>query len=295
MFWGMVITGIITYAILASQRSGFRPVEIIIGALVGAIGLSYVVEMFVVPPDWAAAAGGLVTPRLADAGAVTLAVGIIGATVMPHAIYLHSSLTQDRAPARNAHERRALLRYSNIEVVVALTIAGLINVAMLMMSAAAFHNGHQDIAEIETAYHMLVPLFGAGAGAVFMLSLIASGMSSSAVGTMAGQVVMQGFVRFRIPMWLRRAVTMAPSFLVVAWGVNATDALVFSQVVLSLVLPFPMVALVLLMRNPAVMGEWRNSRMATIGATAASVVVLSLNLILVLQLLGVPVPGLAPG
>lgn len=292
LLWGMVVTGFVTYGILACQRRGYRPVELIIGGLVGVIGLSYLVEVLVVPPDWGAALRGVVTPHLADAGALTLAVGIIGATVMPHAIYLHSSLTQDRAPARNDQERRALLRYSNIEVVVALTIAGAINIAMVMMSAAAFHTGHEDVAEIETAYHMLVPLFGAGAAGVFMLSLIASGMSSSAVGTMAGQVIMQGFVGVRIPLWLRRAVTMAPAFVVVAWGVNATEALVLSQVVLSLALPVPMIALLLLMRDPAVMGPWRSTRLTTWVATIACVLVLALNLLLVLQFAGVAVPGL---
>jgi len=254
LLWGMVITGVLTYAILAVQGRGYRPIELIIGALVGVISLCYVAELFLAPPDWRAAVRGTLIPGLPDSGALTLAVGMIGATVMPHAIYLHSSLTQDRAPARNEAERRTLLRYSNVEVVVALTIAGLVNMAMVMMAAAAFHSGHSDVAEIETAYHTLVPLFGAGAAGIFMLSLIASGLSSSAVGTMAGQVIMQGFVHVRIPIWVRRAVTMAPAFAVVAWGVNATDALVASQVLLSLALPVPMVALILLMRRRDVMG-----------------------------------------
>ncbi len=292
LLWGMVVTAIVTFGILAFQRQGYRPIELIIGGLIGLIGLSYLIELFIAPPDWGAAVLGTVLPRLADGGALTLAVGMVGATVMPHAIYLHSSLTQDRAPARNEQERRALLRYSNVEVVVALTIAGLVNMAMVMMAAAAFHGGHEDVAEIETAYHTLVPLFGGGAAAVFMMSLIASGLSSSAVGTMAGQVIMQGFVGFRIPLWARRLITMAPSFAVVAWGVNATQALILSQVVLSLALPVPMIALVLLMRRPAVMGAYRNGRWTGVAAVAATVIVLTLNLLLVLQTLAVPIPGL---
>ena len=292
LLWGMVVTAIVTFGILAFQRQGYRPVELIIGGLIAVIGLSYLIELFVAPPDWGAAAAGIVLPRLADGGALTLAVGIVGATVMPHAIYLHSSLTQDRAPARNEQERRALLRYSNIEVVVALTIAGLVNIAMVMMAASAFHNGHAEVAEIETAYHTLVPLFGGGAAAVFMVSLIASGMSSSAVGTMAGQVIMQGFVGFRIPLWARRLITMAPSFAVVAWGVNATQALILSQVVLRLALPVPMVALVVLMRRPAVMGAYSTGRLTGIAAVTATTVVLALNVLLVLQTLEVPIPGL---
>ncbi len=295
LIWGMVVTAIVTFGILAFQRQGYRPVELIIGGLIALIGLSYLIELFVAPPDLGAAVLGLVVPRLADSGALTLAVGIVGATVMPHAIYLHSSLTQDRAPARNDQERRALLRYSNIEVVVALTIAGLINMAMVMMAAAAFHGGHEDVAEIETAYHTLVPLFGGAAAAVFMVSLIASGMSSSAVGTMAGQVIMQGFVGFRIPLWVRRLVTMAPSFAVVAWGVNATQALILSQVVLSLALPVPMVALVLLMRRPAIMRQYVNGRLTGIASIAATGVVLALNLLLLLQTFAVHIPGLGVG
>jgi manganese transport protein len=295
LLWGMVVTGIAVYAILAVQGRGFRPIELIIGGLVGVISLCYVLELFIAPPDWGASLRGLVTPDLPDAAALTLAVGMIGATVMPHAIYLHSSLTQDRAPARDERERRALLRYSDIEVVVALTVAGLVNVAMVMMAAAAFHVGHSDVAEIETAYHTLVPLFGAAAGGIFMLSLIASGLSSSAVGTMAGQVIMQGFVQFRIPIWLRRAITMIPAFLVVAWGVNATDALVYSQVVLSLALPVPMIALVVLIRRPDVMGAHVSSRRTFVLAASATAVVLALNVLLVLQTIGVAIPGLEAG
>lgn len=293
LLWGMVVTAIITYGILMFQNRGYRPIELIIGGLVGAIGLSYLAELFMTPPDWRAAGLGLVLPQLADSGALTLAVGIVGATVMPHAIYLHSSLTQDRAPARNEAERRALLRYSNIEVVVALALAGLVNMAMVMMAAAAFHGGHAEVAEIETAYHTLAPLFGGAAAGVFMMSLIASGLSSSAVGTMAGQVIMQGFVGFRIPLWLRRLVTMAPAFAVVAWGVNATQALIASQVVLSLVLPVPMVALVVLVRRADVMSIYRTGRVTGIVAIAATALVLSLNVLLLLQTFGVPIPGLA--
>ena len=161
-------------------------------------------------------------PTLPDADAIVLSVGIIGATVMPHALYLHSSLTQNRMPAASPAERRAVLRFSNIEVVVALGVAGLVNMAMVAMAAAAFHQGHAEVAEIEAAYHTLVPLLGGGAALVFALSLLASGFSSSIVGTMAGQSIMQDFVHFRIPVWLRRAVTMAPAFVLVGLGANVT-------------------------------------------------------------------------
>src|ERR1700728_1369715 len=194
LFTGMVATAITTYALLLFQNFGFRPIELIIASMVSVIALCYLVEIFIVPIDWMSAAVHTVVPHVADAEALLLAVGIIGATVMPHAIYLHSGLTQARMPVRDDSERRKLVRFSNREVVVALTVAGLVNMAMVMMASSAFHAGHPEVAEIETAYHTLTPLFGIGAAAVFLVSLIASGISASAVGTMAGQMIMQGLV-----------------------------------------------------------------------------------------------------
>ncbi len=189
---------------------------------------------------------------------MTLAVGIVGATVMPHAIYLHSAMMTNRVKACTDGQRRRLMRFSNLEVLIALTLAGLVNMAMVAMAATMFHQGHADVGEIETAYHTLLPLMGVVAAGAFMTSLLASGLSSSVVGTMAGQVIMQDFVGFRIPMWVRRSVTMVPAVMVVAMGVQATDALVMSQVVLSLVLPVPMIALLVLIRRPAVMAGARH-------------------------------------
>src|SRR5246127_3591352 len=206
---GMVMTGIATYAILTLQRGGFRPIELLIGGLVGVIGASYLVELLIAPPDWSAVMFHSVVPRLDDGEAVLLAVGIIGATVMPHAIYLHTGLTQDRVLPRTDGERRRLLRFSNREVVLALGLAGLVNMAMVAMAASAFHDGvHDDVAEIGTAYRTLIPILGSGAAGVFLVSLLASGLSSSAVGTMAGQVIMQGFPQYRIPLWVRRLVSV---------------------------------------------------------------------------------------
>jgi len=289
---GMGITALVTYGLLMVEKRGFRPVELMIGGLVAVIALCYLVEMFIAQVDWAAAGLGMVTPQLPDAQALTIAVGIIGATVMPHAIFLHSGLTQHRTHARNPGERRTLLRFSNIEVVIALTLAGLVNIAMVIMAASAFHAGHSDVAEIETAYHTLTPLLGAGAAGFFLLSLIASGISSSVVGTMAGQMIMQGFVGFRIPVWLRRLVTMIPAFIVVAMGVNATDALVYSQVVLSLALPAPMIALVIFTSRRDIMGEFVNSRLTVVTSIIGTVVIVALNIILLLQTFGVNIPGL---
>jgi manganese transport protein len=295
MVLGMAVVALLTLGILHFERWGFRPVEIIIGALVAAIGLCYLVELLVAPVDWGQAARGVATPILPDAAALTLAVGIIGATVMPHAIFLHSGLTSVRGAARNDGERRTLLNFSNLEVVVALTAAGLVNMVMVMMAASAFHAGHSDVAEIGTAYSTLTPILGAGAAAVFLASLLASGVSSSAVGTMAGQMVMQGFVGFRIPVLLRRLVTMIPAFVVIAIGVNATNALVYSQVALSLALPAPMIALTVFTGRRDIMGAFVNSRLTQAAAILGAIVILALNAVLLLQTFGVPLPGLPAG
>lgn len=281
---GLLITFAITWGLLTFQSRGFRPIELIITGFVGIIALAYLVELFIAPPAWGQFFYHSVVPQLDGAGSVTLAVGIVGATVMPHAIYLHSAMMTDRVQARTDGERWRLIRYSNLEVLVALTLAGLVNMAMVAMAAAVFHQGHADVGEIETAYHTLLPVLGVVAAGAFMTSLLASGLSSSVVGTMAGQVIMQDFVGFRIPMWVRRAVTMVPAVVVVAMGVNATDALVISQVVLSLVLPVPMVALFVLIRRPGVMAGFAIGRGAQGLATAATVVVLGLNAILLLQI-----------
>ena len=290
---GMAITAVVTYGILFFERGGFRPMELVIGALVAIIGGCYLIEIFIAPIDWGAAAFHTVVPELPDARALMIAVGIIGATVMPHAIYLHSGLTQGRVPVNNSAERRTVLRFSNVEVIIALAIAGLVNMAMVMMASAAFHAGHSDVSEIQTAYHTLTPLLGGAAAAVFLISLIASGTSSSVVGTMAGQMIMQGFVNFRIPILIRRLVTMVPAFVVVGFGVNATQALVVSQVILSIALPVPMLALVLFTARRDIMGEFVNARVTTIAACAGSAIVLVLNLVLIVQTFGVAIPGLA--
>jgi manganese transport protein len=222
-------------------------------------------------------------PQLAGIDSITLAVGIVGATVMPHAIYLHSAMMVDRLKARTDGQRRRLIQFSNFEVIIALSLAGMVNMAMVAMAATVFHQGHADVGEIETAYHTLLPLLGVVAAGAFMASLLASGISSSVVGTMAGQVIMQDFVEFRIPMWVRRSVTMVPAVVVVAMGVPATDALVISQVVLSLVLPVPMIALLVLIRRPEVMAGFIIGRRLQVLAAAATVVVLTLNVVLLLQ------------
>jgi manganese transport protein len=280
------ITMVLTYGLLTLQGRGFRPIELVIAGFVGLIGLCYLIELVISPPDWRLFAWHMVVPRIHDSDALTLAVGIVGATVMPHAIYLHSALMPGRVTTRTLSEKATVLRHSNTEVLVALGFAGLVNLAMVAMAASMFHEGHPEIAEIETAYHTLLPLMGGFAAVVFMTSLLASGLSSSVVGTMAGQTIMADFVGFRTPLWARRLLTMLPAFVVVAIGVDPTQALVLSQVVLSLALPVPMIALLLLVFRRDLMGSFVPAPIMRFAGIVGTVVVLGLNMVLLAQVAG---------
>ena len=230
-------------------------------------------------PDWGRVVFHAVVPMVGDAQSVFLAVGIIGATVMPHVIYLHSSLTQQRIIPRSEKEARRIFRWSIPDVVLAMGLAGLVNMAMLYMAAATFNaHGHSDVVDLNAAYQTLTPLLGGAASLVFAISLLAAGLSSSVVGTMAGQVIMQGFVGFTIPIWVRRLVTLIPAILVVVVGFNPTQSLVISQVVLSFVLPLPVITLVLFTRRRDIMGTLVNKPITTWAAIVCSVVILSLNI-----------------
>ena len=278
---GMGVTAVLTWMLLRLQARGFRPLEVAIGALVGVIALAYVAQFFLVPLDWGAVARGIVTPRLADRDALLLAVGIVGATVMPHALFLHSGLSGSRYRATTPEQRARLIRYSNAEVVIALSVAGLVNMAMVVMACGAFHGGHREVAEIGAAYRTLTPVLGPLAAGLFLTSLMASGLSSSVVGTLAGQMIMQDFTGFAIPLWLRRIVTMLPAFVIVGWGVDATRALVLSQVVLSLVVPVPMIALVMFACRSETMGVYRLRPGTAALAGVAALAVIAMNGVLV--------------
>ena len=282
---GMVVTAVLTYGLLQFERAGFRPLELVIAALVGVIGLSYLAEMLITPIAWPAVAVGALVPHRLDSDALLLSVGIVGATVMPHVLFLHSGLTQNRVRPRNESERSTLLAFSNVEVIVALGIAGLINIAMVITASGAFHASHPDMAQIETAYRTLSPLLGSAAAFFFLAALIASGISSSVVGTVAGQMIMQGFIGFRIPVWLRRLVTMLPAFVVVGSGANPMRALIISQVVLSIALPVPMAMVVWFSSSRRWMGHHRNRVSTIVTASLGAVVVMVLNLVLVWQML----------
>lgn len=280
--WGLLVTGILTVAILALDGRGFRPLDIIIGALVAVIGLSYLAELAIAPPDWHAALFHSVVPQLHGSQALMLAVGIVGATIMPHSIYLHSGLAQQRAPARNDAQRLRLLRFSNREVVVALGFAALVNMAMVAMAASVFSKSTPGIADIETAYRTLAPALGTGAALLFLVALLASGISSSVVGTLAGQHIMQGFVGFRIPLLARRLITIVPA-VAVCMTTNPMTAMVDSQIVLSIMLPVPLIALVVLSARPAVMGRFTACRTLTWTAAGATAAIVALNGALVWQ------------
>jgi NRAMP (natural resistance-associated macrophage protein) metal ion transporters len=278
LLYATLLVGVITYLILTLERRGARAIEAVITGLVGIIAVSYIIETIFSRPDWRQVGFHAVVPWLGGTQSILFSVGIIGATVMPHVIYLHSSLTQKRIIPRSEREARRIFRLSIPDVVIAMGLAGLVNMAMLYMAASAFHaHGQNNIGDITTAYQTLTPLLGSAASLIFALSLLASGLSSSTVGTMAGQVVMQGFVGFSIPLWVRRLVTMLPA-IVVAWiGLNPTSTLVISQVVLSFALPIPVITLIMFTRRRDVMGTLVNKPITTLAATACSVLILGLN------------------
>ncbi len=282
-----LLTGVVTFAILGLQRFGFRPLEIVIAAFAGVIAVCYLVETFLGRPDFGAAATAVLNPRFAGPESVLLAAGILGATVMPHAIYLHSALIPNRIAAWTPEQKKRLFRFELVDIGVAMGIAGLVNAAMLMMAAATLHApGQGSIIEgdvISEAWRTLTPLLGGAASFVFALSLLASGLSSSAVGTMAGQIIMEGFVHWRIPLWLRRGVTMAPAIVIVAMGANPTEALVLSQVILSFGIPFALIPLVMFTARRDVMGDLVNRRLTSAAAVVVAALIVALNLFLLQQ------------
>ena len=282
LFVGALLTGVATILILGLERFGFRPLEAVISAMVAMIALCYLAETFIVRPDWGLVLHSTFVPRFSGAESVFLACGILGATVMPHAIFLHSALMQGRIVVHDKARLKSLYRFEIADVVIAMGVASCVNAAMLIMAAATFfQTGHTSIATIEEAYRTLEPLLGSGAKWIFGLSLLFSGLSSSAVGTSAGQVIMQGFLRRHIPIWVRRLVTMAPPLAVIAAGLDPTRTLVLSQVVLSFGLPFAVIPLVMFTRRADIMGEMVNHRATTAvaGFIAAVIVVLNVYLI----------------
>ncbi|MSW95464.1 MAG: Mn(2+) uptake NRAMP transporter MntH, partial [Actinobacteria bacterium] len=280
-----IITALVSLAILGLQRRGHRRFEIAIAFLLGIILLGFLYDTLRIGFDAGSAAAGL-APSLDGSGSVLLAVAILGATVMPHAIYLHSALTQDRIRPRDDQERRFLLRFQRTDVTIAMGIAGLVNMSMLVIAASLFFGaGLPGVDTIQGAHHGFEVLVGSEAAFAFAFALLASGIASSSVGTYAGQIVMQGFTGRRIPLLLRRLVTMAPALVVLAIGIEPTDALVISQVVLSFGIPFALIPLVLLTRRADVMGPLVNRLVTSVVAALVAAIVIALNLLLVGQLI----------
>ncbi len=289
--WGLfpsaLVSGVAAFLILGLQRFGFRPFEAVIAVLVGVIGACYVAELTFAHPDYGAVLKHAVDPQFGGSEGLLLAVGILGATVMPHVIYLHSALTQDRLVPETDEDAQTLLRYTRIDVVIAMTIAGVINISMLVMAASTFFkSGLLHVASIEVAHRTLQPILGGASSAIFALALLASGLSSSAVGTLSGQVVMQGFIRRQIPVAVRRLVTMIPAFVVIGIGVDPSRTLVLSQVVLSFGIPFALIPLVIFTARSDVMGPLVNRRITTAAAAAITVMIVALNVFLLLQTFG---------
>ncbi len=278
-----LITGVIAFAILELQTRGFRRFELAITGLLGIIFLGFLYEALRIGPSARESIGGLI-PHLDGASSLYLAVGIVGATVMPHVIYLHSALTNGRMPVRDEHERRRVLRFEQVDVVVALGIAGVINLAMLAVAAKLFFaGGHGHIDTIQQAHAGFADKVGGTAALAFAVALLASGASSSSVGTYAGQVIMNGFINVRVPLVVRRLVTMLPALALLAYGYNPTDALVLSQVVLSFGIPFALVPLVLLTSDRRVMGIHVNRRLTTIAAGLTAMLIIAMNVVLIVQ------------
>ncbi len=281
-----LMTAVVAFAILALEQRGYRRFELAIAALLGIVFLGFAYDLARVGVDPAGVAAGLV-PRIAGSDSLVLVAGIVGATVMPHVVYLHSALTKSRVSCRDDAERRELLRFQRLDVLIGLGAAGLINLAMLFVAAALVgHRGGADVGSIAAVHGGLGHLVGGGAALAFAVALLASGLSSSSVGTYAGQVVMQGFIRRRIPLFARRAITMLPALVVLGLGLPATQSLVVSQVVLSFGIPFALVPLVALTRRADVMGALVNRRLTTAAAGCVAALIIVLNLCLLTVALG---------
>src|SRR5436190_7289645 len=287
LFPAAVITGVITFLILGLQRYGFRPPETVITAFVAVIGICYIGELWFAHPPLGEVAKHAVLPEFDGNESVLLAVGILGATVMPHVIYLHSALTQHRIVPRNDEEAKTLYKYTRIDVLIAMVIAGLINMSMLVIAATVFFgSGLTHVDSLEGAHRTLEPILGGASSVLFALALTASGLSSSTVGTMSGQVVMQGFIQRRIPLWVRRLVTMLPAFVVIGLGLDPSRTLVLSQAVLSFGIPFALIPLVMFTSRREIMGVLVNRRLTVAAAWAIAGLISGLNVFLLVQTFG---------
>lgn len=275
-----LITAVAAFGILELQRRGVRTFEAIVSGMVMLVVMAFAFQTFLADPKPTEVLSGLF-PSFDGVGSILLATGILGATVMPHAIYLHSSLTQSRVIGRSEAEKKKIFKFEFFDIIIAMVIAGAINISMLVIAAALFHKRGMDVSDLDVAYHELGSLIGPTAAVSFGLGLLIAGLASSAVGTMSGDVVMQGFINRRIPLYLRRAITMAPPILIIALGLNATVALVWSQVILSFGIAFALIPLIIFTSNPKIMGGLVNRKWVTYTSWVIAAITVALNLFLI--------------
>lgn len=277
-----LITAVCSFAILELQRRGVRPFEAGISGMVMMVVLAFAFQTFLAHPDASAIAAGFI-PKFDDVNSILLATGILGATVMPHAIYLHSSLTQHRIVGKNDEEKRKIFKFEFIDIMIAMIIAGAINMSMLIIAAAVFHSKGMNVEDLDVAFQSLHDMVSPTAAILFGLGLLIAGLASSSVGTLSGDVVMQGFIKKRIPIYLRRAITMIPPLLIIAFGANATKALVWSQVILSFGIAFALIPLIMFTSNKKIMGGLVNHKLTTILGWIVAAIVVALNIYLLYQ------------
>jgi manganese transport protein len=280
-----LLTGVFAFAVLYLHRWGHRPVEYVIMAMLAVVGICYAVEVVLVHPPAGPILHGMLVPFVRGR-ALYLAIGILGATVMPHVVFLHSDLTKSRIPATDEEHRKRLFRFEIVDVALAMNGAWLVNSAMLIMAAAVFWSHGVVVRSLEEAHRTLAPVAGPLSSLLFGISLLASGLSSSTVGTMAGQGIMEGFLGYRVPLFVRRAVTLVPALVVIAAGIDPLRILVLSQVMLSFGLPFAVIPLVWFTARSDLMGGLVNRRLTTLGAIAVVGVIVALNVALLVQTLG---------
>lgn len=285
MFPAALIGGAITFGILLLHRYGYRVVEIVIFSFVAVVALVYVFEIFLAKPDWLQIGYSVFVPRL-DSSSLFVAIGMLGATVMPHNIYLHSAIVQHRLRPGDPEHNHRVYKYSIVDSTAALNIAWFINSSMIIMAASVFFANGYGVESIEEAYATLTPLLGGFASLAFAIALLSSGLSSSVTGTMAGQYILEGFLKVRIALWIRRLVTMVPALIIIGMGIDALKALIISQVVLSMQLPFTIIPLILFTKNKKLMGRYANKPITNVLVVTVAVIIISLNVLLLYQAFG---------
>jgi manganese transport protein len=280
MIYAGLLTGLITFIICYLEKYGQKTIEIIISILVAVIGIAYIIELFLAKPDWTAVGIHTIIPMLPNGEAVLIAVGMLGATVMPHVIYFHSQLVQHRSTDSSDKGKVKHLRMEKIDIVIAMNIAFIVNAAMVIVSAAVFYKNGIAVDTMEQAHKSLQPLLGSLSSGAFGMALLASGLSSSVVGTLAGQTIMKGFVNLSIPVNVRRLITMLPALVIIALGINPMYALVLSQVALSFILPFPIIQMLTIAKRKDLMGILVNKRSVRFLGVLIATSIIVLNAVL---------------